>query len=203
MHTAGAPEDQDDEGDVDSSDGDDSSSGDDQPPALMPHEVTGHPQDNDNDDMPSLVTSDDSDGNSMPDLECDHESSGDSLPELDYDVENDGDSLRESESDHDEDDASDDVSGLSDYEDEDGDLQLPALVHFPAPAGAHPGLNSPLYLDQQSALDDLSHQLDVADALAASVRLVRAVPTKCCYLYLQCTPSFAYRASLMWWLAAL
>lgn len=169
----------------------------------MPHEVTGHPQDNDNDDMPSLVTSDESNGNSMPDLECDHESSGDSLPELDYDVENDGDSLRESESDHDEDDASDDASGLSDYEDEDADLQLPALVHFPAPAGAHPGLNSPLYLDQQSALDDLSHQLDVADALAASVRLVRAVPTKCCYLYLQCTPSFAYRASLMWWLAAL
>lgn len=146
---------------------DDTSSNEDSLPPLMAHETADHPHD-DNDDMPSLVTSDDSDDDSLLDL--DH-SPGNSLPDL--------------ESDHD---SESEVSDLSDEEDDvddddyidTGGFAVPADV----PASRLPlasadfvseliGPNMPLDLDQQAAVDDLSRELDVADALAASVRLVR------------------------------
>ncbi len=193
----------------------DSRSGEDSVPPLMPHEAAEHAHDND--DMPSLVTSDDSDGDSLPDLdnsdadsfpqlhynsgdrlpdsEAHHDHyDGDSLPSLDNsDADNsdadsfpqehygsDGDSLLDLEADHncgsEGSEAYEDAEDSDDYEETD---ELPALVDFPPPPfapdvnGAQAvGPNTPLDLDQQAAVDDLSHELDVADALAASVRLV-------------------------------
>jgi hypothetical protein len=154
----------------------DSKSDEDSLPPLMPHEAAEHAHD-DNNDMPSLVTSDDSDGDSLPDLD---NSDADSFPELDH---SSGDSLPDLEADHDSHSYGSEASEL--YEDaEDSDEyeetdELPALVDFPPPTfpsavnGAQAvGPNTPLDLDQQAAVDDLSHELDVADALAASVRLV-------------------------------
>lgn len=148
---------------------DDSSSNEDSLPPLMAHETADHLHD-DNDDMPSLVTSDDSEDDSL--LDSDH-SPGNSLPDL----ESDHDSESESE-----------VSVLSDEEDDVDDDDYIDTGGFAVPADVPPsrlplasadfvseliGLNTPLDLDQQAAVDDLSRELDVADALAASVRLVR------------------------------
>ncbi|DBB02018.1 TPA: hypothetical protein ACH3X1_000600 [Trebouxia sp. C0004] len=168
-------EDEDDDG-ADSSHEHDSRSEEDSPPALMPHEAPERAHD-DNDDMPSLVTSDDSDGDSLPDL--DH-SDADSFPQEHY---GSGDSLPDLEADHNSHSYGSEASEV--YEDaEDSDEyeetdELPALVDFPPPmfpsavnGGQVVGPNTPLDLDQQAAVDDLSHELDVADALAASVRLV-------------------------------
>ncbi len=177
----------------------DSRSGEDSVPPLMPHEVAEHGHD-DNDDMPSLVTSDDSDGDSLPDLDNSdadsfpqehYSNDGESLPDLDNsDADSfpqehygSGDSLPDLEADHDShscgseaSEAYEDAEDSDDYEETD---ELPALVDFPPPTfapainGAQAvGPNTPLDLDQQAAVDDLSHELDVADALAASVRLV-------------------------------
>ena len=216
-----------------SSHGNDSRTGEDSVPALMPHEAAEHAHD-DNDDMPSLVTSDDNDGDSLPNLDNSdadsfpqehYSNDGDSLPDLDNsdadsfpqshynngdsleaeynnsrgdslsNLDNSdadsfpqehlgsGDSLPDLEADHNShscgseaSDAYEDAEDSDEYEETD---ELPALVDFPpttfAPAsnGAQAvGPNTPLDLDQQAAVDDLSHELDVADALAASVRLV-------------------------------
>lgn len=155
------------------------------------------PNHHDGDNLPSLDNSDAdglpqehySGGISVPDLEADHD--GDSLPDLDNSdgdsfpqehYGSDGDSLPGLEADHDcgseGSEAYEDAEDSDDYEETD---ELPALVDFPPPTfvpavnGAQAfGPNTPLDLDQQAAVDDLSHELDVADALAASVRLVRS-----------------------------
>jgi len=189
----------------------DSRSGEDSVPPLMPHEAAEHAHD-DNDDMPSLVTSDNSEGDSLPDLDNSdadsfpqsHYNSGDRLPGLEADHDNydgdslpsldnseadsfpqehygsDGDSLPDLEADHDcGSEGSEDHEDAEDSDDYEETDELPALVDFPPPTfapavnGAQAfGPNTPLDLDQQAAVDDLSHELDVADALAASVRLV-------------------------------
>ncbi len=166
----------------------------------MPREAAGHGDDSedDTDGMPALVTSDESDGNSdgnsLPDLD---NSNADSLPDLDCDHDSNSDSLPDLEADHDSG-ISDDLSEEDDDDDDDYDgdgLRLPDLVDFPPPrfpgaaAGAQIGPNTPLNLDQQAAVDDLSHQLDVADALAASVRLVRLWPNFFMFAFLACMVS--------------
>ncbi len=153
---------------------------------------------NDGESLPGLDSSDAgrfpqehySSGDSLPGLEADHNGyDGDSLPSLDNSdgdsfpqehYGSDGDSLPDLEADRDcgseGSEAYEDAEDSDAYEETD---ELPALVDFPpatfAPAvnGAQAfGPNTPLDLDQQAAVDDLSHELDVADALAASVRLV-------------------------------
>ena len=146
---------------------DDSSSNEDSLPPLMAHETADHPHD-DNDDMPSLVTSDDSDDDSLLDL--DH-TTANSLPDLesDHDSESEGSDLSDEEDGVDDDDHIDTGGFLAS-----ADFPPARLPLASADLGSQMiGPNTPLALDQQAAVDDLSHELDVADALAASVRLVR------------------------------
>ena len=123
---------------------------DDDLPALIPNDAASPGVDND--DMPALVTSDESDNDSVPEGEflLGEGSEHDLLDEEDY-----GDE-----------DVSEDED---DYEDRD---LLPELVAVAPGSWPGAGPNVPLDLDQQAAVDDLSHELDSAEALAASVRLV-------------------------------
>ena len=114
------------------------------------------------DGMPALVTiDDDSTGNSsgLPDLESDH---GDDLPGL--------------ESDHDDEDEEYFDYGESEYESSlsGDDDDLPALVHVP-PRFTSSVTNlshAPLTLDEQDAVDKLSHELEASEVVVASSRLV-------------------------------
>lgn len=118
----------------------------------------------DGDSLPGLVNSESEDADYLDDVPEHESASGyheEEAEDSDEDIE-DEDDLSE------EDDMSEEGS-------QNGDDLLPELVNMPAQfrdAGAGRGDNAPLDLDQQSALDSLSRQLDETEILIASVRQV-------------------------------